>query len=132
VVTQTRVYFSGETFSCPICSRVYVWSWDEKASTFSFRCVNDSKPCKHLTFRFNHWSGFDPNHPAMLSVRFVDWDKIRHLSIAGVFYVLTVLWSIAFAYFLPVGKPLFYITWIVGVAGFGTGAGVFVGKAMAR
>jgi hypothetical protein len=62
----------------------------------------------------------------------VDWDKIRHLGIAGVFYILTVLWSLAFAYFLPAGKALLYMAWLVGVVGFGTGAGIFVGKAMAK
>jgi len=131
-MVKHKPIFSGETFECPFCSRVYVWGWDSKASAFSFRCISDSKPCKHLSFRFNHPSGFDPNFPSILVIRFVDWDRVRYLTIAGVFYIFTILWSLAFAHFLPAGKPLFYIAWLVGVAGFGTGAGVFVGKAMAR
>jgi hypothetical protein len=129
VVWKTIV--SGETFSCPVCNRTYVWYWNDEENTFSFRCAN-GRPCKHVSFKYNHWGGFDPDFPATLIVRFVDWDKIRHLSIAGVFYILTILWSLAFAHFLPAGKPLFYIAWLVGVTGFGTGAGIFVGKAMTK
>jgi hypothetical protein len=49
-----------------------------------------------------------------------------------VLYILTALWSIAFAYFLPAGKAPLYVAWLTGVAAFGTGAGIFVGKAMAK
>jgi hypothetical protein len=96
MVTHKTIY-SGETFVCPVCNRTYVWSWNFETDTFSFRCVS-GRPCKHVSFKFNHWSGFDPDFPATLIVRFVDWDKIRHLAVAGVFYILTALWSLAFAH----------------------------------
>jgi hypothetical protein len=126
-----KIIFSGETFTCPVCNCAYVWNWCRETNAFSLRCVS-GKPCKHISFKFNHHGGFDPDFPETLIVRFVDWDKIRHLSIAGVLYILTALWSIAFAYFLPAGKAPLYVAWLTGVAAFGTGAGIFVGKAMAK
>jgi hypothetical protein len=126
-----KIIFSGETFTCPVCNCAYVWNWCRETNAFSLRCVS-GKPCKHISFKFNHHGGFDPNYPETLIVRFVDWDKVRYLIAAVVFYILTVLWSLAFSHFLPAGKPLFYIAWLVGVTGFGTGAGIFVGKAMTK
>jgi hypothetical protein len=129
VVVTHKIIFSGETFDCPVCNCTYVWNWDRKANAFSFRCVS-GKPCKHISFKFNHHGGFDPDFPETLIVRFVDWDRIRYLVAAGAFYILAGLWFLAFAYFLPAEQALL-VTW-PGIVALGTGAGFFVRKAQEK